>query len=54
MAKNILSVEGNHREIFNSVLTQTGNSIFLQPLMPQEIVSAFKENKSPGFDDVSP
>ena len=51
------SVEGNHREFFNSVLTQTGNSILLQPVMLQEIVeivSAFKGNTSPGFDDISP
>ena len=39
------------------MLTQTGrpNSI-LQPVMPQEIVeivSAFKGNKSPAFDDIS-
>jgi len=57
LAKNIPSVEGNNREFFNSVLTQTGNSIFLQLVVPQEIVeivSAFKGNKSPGFDDISP
>jgi len=57
LAENIPSVAGNHREFISSVLTQTGNLICLQPVMPQEIVeivSAFKGNKSPGFDDISP
>ena len=54
---SICNIERNYREFCNSVLTQTGNLIFLQPVMPQEIVEivyVFNVNKSPGFDDISP
>ena len=57
MAKKILHTEGSHRDFLSSIVKSTSNSIFLYPTTPHEIielVSTFKANKSPGYDDVLP
>ena len=57
MAKNIPHTEGSHRDFLSSIVKSTSNSIFLYPTTPHEIielVSTFKANKSPGYDDVLP
>jgi len=57
LAKNIPHTEGSHRDFLSSIVKSTSNSIFLYPTTPHEIielVSTFKANKSPGYDDVLP
>jgi len=49
--------EGSHRDFLSSIVKSTSNSIFLYPTTPHEIielVSTFKANKSPGYDNVLP
>ena len=57
LAKKIPHTEGSHRDFVSSIVKSTSSSIFLYPTTPHEIielVSTFKANKSPGYDDVLP
>jgi len=57
LAKKIPHTVGSHRDFVSSIVKSTSSSIFLYPTTPHEIielVSTFKANKSPGYDDVLP
>jgi len=51
--KKIQHKEGSHRDFLRSIIKAAGNSIFLYPTTPHEIidiVSTFKANKAPAPD----